>query len=171
MIEQVAGRLPEIPDVSRWSAMHEGPFLESPCPSPVKLLEGCRTRPKASGSFDAKAPGPDSELQTAGRSPGALPPVQGSAQPTLLHTPGFWVLQRRTTPADATDCRVSDSQLTSCWVRILFFGDSFNSKVFRPGWLSWPKCISSFLPGQPVLGARTSSVVGGFAAVWGVNHA
>ncbi len=60
-------------------------------------------------------------------------PSRGSAQPTLLHTPGFWVLQRRTTPADATDCRVSDSQLSSCWVWILFFGDSFNSKSTIPG--------------------------------------
>ena len=179
LIEQVAGRLPGIPNVSRWSAMHEWPFLESTCTSPVELLEARRTRPKASGSFDAKAPGPDSELQKAGRSHGALPPVQGSAQPSLLHTPGFWVLQRRTTPADATDCRVSDSQLTSCLVRILFFGDSFNSKVSPPAWLSWPERVLSLLPGQLVPGARTVavyatcpiSVVGGFSAVWGMDHA
>ena len=77
LIEQAAGRLPGIPNVSRWSAMHEGPFLESTWTSHVELLEVRRTRSKASGSFDAKAPGPDSELQKAGRSHGALPPVQG----------------------------------------------------------------------------------------------
>ena len=54
-----------------------------------------------------------------------------------------------------------------------------NSKVSHPAWLSWPERVLSLLPGQLVPGARTVavyatcpiSVVGGFSAVWGMDHA